>query len=1072
MKLEIKISRLLILVGFIICPLLAKSQIYSFSEFNTRSGLPNLQINDITQDSVGYLWIATQGGISRFNGQKFINYTTDDGLVSNKCISIYVDKKQRVWVGTEDGLSVFENGKFRNLSSENGLLAKAILSFDEGNDEMFAATNNGGVKKIVMLPDTFLVNTIGTADGLIADFIFDVFLDKYGRLWVAELAGVNIVEFVDSTFRVSNIHQFALMPSSEYYIDITEDDKGNIWLSTRESGVFEISNYKDLPYLKIKNIKKDDGLNHNTVVSIQCTQKGDVWFATYNGLNRYHEDKILSIGNDNGLKYSQILKVFEDRDKNIWIGTGENGLLKYLGDQFVKYYIPKAYNRVINDVISTSKNLIVSDESGLYKIAPNGNKIKVIKRYDKLKDYVTNITSIDIDKKGSLWIGTNQMGLIELTADNVFHRYTELHNQLASNTVYSVKTASDGSIYIGTSGGYSKYDGSRFQSVKVSQGLINNLVTCIIEDNEKNIWMGTNGGLVELWGKNYSDFNEEDGLSDLKITTLACDYMDNVWIGTENGAIFIFNKKSKTGKPIKQFSPTQLNLLDVQSLQFANKFTLIATSSNGFTRLHFNKNYELLEQKFYSAEHGFTDGKVKPNAICKDTQSHIWIATTDGLYSYRPNLETMSLRPPTIDLDKIEVDRKPLPKNNLKTKLYKGNRYLELPHSISRIEFFADGGSLNQPYPVKYSYYCEGIDKDWIPPTDRADIPYNRPSPGYYIFNIKAIDKNGIWSEPISYRFRIKPPFTQTWWFITLMIILGFIAVYLYMKYRTRKLILERDKLERVVQLRTHEIQQQRDIVTQKNKEIEDSINYAQRIQQALLDVSDRISNSGFEHFIFFRPRDIVSGDFYWSNGSDTEPIITVADSTGHGVPGAFMSLLGINYLNRIVNEMQITRPNEILDQLRERIIHALQQEAHPISLRDGMDMTLIKIVKEQNKLYCAGAFNSLFVVRKDELIETKVDRFGVAVSEEIIPFSLYELDLQDEDVLYMYTDGYKDQFGGPNEKKINSKQFKNLLIEIHGLSMEDQNNRLAHFLDEWKEGYDQIDDICVMGIRYKKLNK
>lgn len=1045
-------------------------QVYSFSEFGTRAGLPNMRVNDITQDSLGYLWIATHGGVARFNGQTFITYTEKNGLVNNKCLSLFCDSKQRLWIGTEDGVSVFSNERFYNLNSDNGLHGTAVLSINEIYDEIILATNNGGVNRLKFESDSFSVSSITQDDGLISNFIFDILVDKYNRLWVSELSGINVIDFIDSTYKIENLHHYAILPPSDYYIDLEMDPKGVIWFSTRESGVFRISNHKELSFLNISNYRKEDGLNTNTVVNIQVASDETIWLATYNGLGRIHNNVIQKIQTANGLKYSQIFDVFEDRDKNIWIGTAGNGLLKYQGDHLVKYYIPPTNNSVINDIHCFNTNhLLVSDESGIYQVEIQGDVIKPEKTFEELQEYVTNVTSVDIDKKNDLWIGTTK-GLLCLTEGNKLSRYTQINSKLLSNTIYCVKVASDGSVYIGSDNEYNRFYKGSFKSLQDKDDQLPMFkVFSIVEDLDSNIFLGTDIGLIKLHWKSDSvtTYDELEGLNDIKISTLQCDYDNNIWIGTDNSTLYVFPKKNRKSKQIKQVGKGGLDFIDIQSIQFINKYTLVVTSSNGFTRIRTNANFEIVDNQFYGAEHGFSEGKVKPNAICLDNNQQVWIATTDGLCCYRPKFENHSLRPPTIDIARIEVDQQPLSSVNLEPKFFTGETYLELPHSVSEIKFFANGGSLNQPYPVKYSYYCEDMDLGWAF-TESPEIRFNLQSPGYYKFHLKAIDNKGIWSDTVTYYFRIIPPFWQTWWFISLMIILGLILVYLFMKYRTRKLRYERDKLEQTVQERTAEIKQQRDIVTQKNKEIEDSITYAKRIQQALLDVSDRITQTGIEHFIFFRPRDIVSGDYYWCNGDKNEPIITVADCTGHGVPGAFMSLLGINYLNRIVNELQITQPDEVLNRLRDEIIKSLNQEYQPLSLRDGMDMTLIKIIKAEKKLLCAGAYNSLFRFRNGELTEVKVNRFSVSVSEEMTPFELHMLDIEDGDILYMYTDGYKDQLGGPREKKINSKQFKQLLTDIHLQPMDKQFSSVAAFFDSWKANYDQVDDVCVMGIKYK----
>jgi PAS domain S-box-containing protein len=262
-------------------------------------------------------------------------------------------------------------------------------------------------------------------------------------------------------------------------------------------------------------------------------------------------------------------------------------------------------------------------------------------------------------------------------------------------------------------------------------------------------------------------------------------------------------------------------------------------------------------------------------------------------------------------------------------------------------------------------------------------------------------------------------------------------------------------------------------IEEQKN-EITDSIHYASRIQKAVLPPAVFKNESIKDYFIFNKPRDIVSGDFYWIGEVGDNLLCTVADCTGHGVPGAFMSLLGITYLNEIRSDLEMKNvtlcdPGEILNKLREKVIHSLRQTSDSNSTKDGMDMTLIVINNKENKCWVAGANNPLVHIRnhqEEKLNVVKVDKMpiGIYFGKER-PFKTIELPYESGDTLYMSSDGYIDQFGGEEGKKFKSLYYRKLLTEIQDLSMKEQHNKLKTTIEEWQGDYDQIDDICVMGI-------
>ena len=269
------------------------------------------------------------------------------------------------------------------------------------------------------------------------------------------------------------------------------------------------------------------------------------------------------------------------------------------------------------------------------------------------------------------------------------------------------------------------------------------------------------------------------------------------------------------------------------------------------------------------------------------------------------------------------------------------------------------------------------------------------------------------------------------------------------------------------------------------NKNITDSINYAKRIQTAVLPSENTIKKALPEHFILFKPRDIVSGDFYWIREVGKYVMIAVADCTGHGVPGAFMSMLGISFLNEIVRKQALIQANEILDELREQVKITLDQTGKDGETKDGMDIAFCIIDMEKKVLHYAGANNPLYIVRNSNLpkfdgsgrlkikendnyiltqIKGNSQPIGVYFKEK--PFTNNEIQLIEGDKLYLFSDGFIDQIGGPQNRKFMSQNFKNLLLNIHHKTMNEQLNILNKTIEEWALGYEQIDDILVMGIK------
>ena len=306
------------------------------------------------------------------------------------------------------------------------------------------------------------------------------------------------------------------------------------------------------------------------------------------------------------------------------------------------------------------------------------------------------------------------------------------------------------------------------------------------------------------------------------------------------------------------------------------------------------------------------------------------------------------------------------------------------------------------------------------------------------------------------------------------------------------------------------EIESQRDklgeqnyLLEEKKQEIEDSINYAKRIQQATLPDFGQLINTGNQYsvasnrntdyrlpltayFILFKPKDIVSGDFYWATQINEWLIVTVADCTGHGVPGAFMSMLGISFINEIVRKKEVTKAADVLDQLRKSVIDALRQKGDASEQKDGMDISLCAINTTTLEMQFAGANNPCWIVNSrqslvdspqstgsfqqpianSQLLELKPDKMPIGIHSNMQPFTNQIYQLQKGDIIYLMSDGFEDQFGGPNRKKFLSKNLKNLLTANSQMPMAEQKQVLENTITEWIGSSEQIDDITVVGVK------
>ncbi len=349
----------------------------------------------------------------------------------------------------------------------------------------------------------------------------------------------------------------------------------------------------------------------------------------------------------------------------------------------------------------------------------------------------------------------------------------------------------------------------------------------------------------------------------------------------------------------------------------------------------------------------------------------------------------------------------------------------------------------------------------------------------HFADSLQQVKKDEIAQQEIE-KERVKAESQKklTYGFSIAFIIMLVLAAFIFKEYKAKK------RSNEIIAQQKKEVEEQSHIISEKNKEITDSINYAKSIQTALLTEDAEWEKISKEHFVYLKPKDVVSGDFFWAFNNEEENISvwTAADCTGHGVPGAFMSMLGIGFLNEIVIESKLTDPSQILNLLRDKIIKALTQKNVSTQKRDGIDMALCVWDKNKNELFYAGANNPLWIINPNRVswpeeaipfgdnltgAELKPTKQPVGFyTGDKTPFDVVKMKLEKGDQIYVFSDGYADQFGGERGKKLKYKPFKEMLVSISSLEMTKQKAELDTFFEHWKGDLEQLDDVCIIGIK------
>ena len=370
------------------------------------------------------------------------------------------------------------------------------------------------------------------------------------------------------------------------------------------------------------------------------------------------------------------------------------------------------------------------------------------------------------------------------------------------------------------------------------------------------------------------------------------------------------------------------------------------------------------------------------------------------------------------------------------------------------------------PPSAQFQYKLEGHDSYWHLLEEAHPVYFSGFRNRTYHLLVRMVGEGGESPPTELLTIRVHIPFYSTHAAQILLVVLFLLLTYLYLRYRTRSLrrtnqiLMEKERIAR-------EVEKQRDQLSAMHKDLTDSIRYARKIQQALLPSDYYFHSQLPESFILYMPRDIVSGDFYWLNKKDDRIFFAVADCTGHGVPGAFMSMIGFEILDKIINDQGVIHPGEILNILNYGISNTFSRGEEDLLLKDGMDISFCTLDRKNKVLEFAGAFHTLYLIRGNKILEYKGDRVSVGLGEEESgeQFTNHIIYLEEEDKIYLFTDGYVDQFGGPNGKKYMYRRFRHLLLSVHELPMSQQKQILYESFQYWQGDYKQVDDVLILGL-------
>lgn len=1056
------------ILALVLLSLFSAAQRLRFRNISIEEGLSSGQVKCIMQDQLGFMWFGTSDGLNRYDGYKFRTYRNDPGLgnsINSSDVGALLQVRNDLIVaGTALGIACFDpfTEKFTHPFSGEARLQQKITSLFRLDDRTILAGTQGGLFKLDLqtgkllksyFPDLLKVN-------------ITCIMRTWGQVYVGTGGnGLWRINQADVLEKVEIQHNTPVSFNDLFQLrDIThlQEYGGKLYVGSRQGAVLKVDTDHEL--LTSFNTGNGGEVRDFVIWNNHLYCATSAGLSVYNLLNgkfsRYtRQDPGMGIGSD-------LLRCIKtDAANNFWIGTDDSGVSISL---FRSQKFPMSalqYETQFRDIFSLNSavpgKLLIGGKNTLSELDLQTGEVLALN--GKLTDYT--VLSLAIESPQWIWAGTTTQGLLRVDrqkgtvsvlldalrapditsllihnkvlyagtmgaglfavdlATGQIRQYTETDG-LPELNINNLFVDEQGRFWIaGNSGGafrLQKAPGAERISVeKIYRNtgkraqLASNTVFAINEDKKGDIWMATSAGLSKLLpGDTFCSYYGKDGLSNTFIYTMERDSMGHFWCSTNGGLI--------------RFDPAA----SVREVVFKNYNLKDGLLNNEFAR---------------GASHAAPDGTL-------------FFGGAAGFNMFRPGQIHDNLHAPEIYLTGYSRAGAELSTDTSVT--FMKRLVLGWEENNFQLEFAAI--DFTDPARNKFRYRLLGHDKEWSSPSTNRFISYNDLPGGTYTLQVKASNNDGIWNEkPLELSIRVVPPFWKTKIFYVAVILALFALVYLYTRIRTRAVMRENRLLEQKVAERTRELEQ-------KNRDITSSIEYARRIQEAILPPAEHIFARLDRAFILYQPKDIVSGDFYWFSEQKGKRVFAVVDCTGHGVPGAFMSMIGHNLLHQIVNEKGLTDPGEILDQLHAGVRKALRQGQGDTGTNDGMDVSLIVIGQTMGELLWAGANRPLVVVdpgRSFKRFEGDKMPVGGAQIERVQKFTTHRIEVQPGSMCYMFTDGYADQFGGDRGKKFMVRRFHDLLAEIHLLSPQEQKESLFQSFEAWRQNHEQVDDVLIAGI-------
>ena len=1040
------------------------AQVFSNRIYNEEKGLIGNFIFSISQNQNGVLELGTEKGLIEFNGDQFTNIGVTNGLAENQVSSVYAAKNGITWLGHfQKGISCISNGVVSIIDSTQRSSGRVTSITEDKYENIWAAITGKGILRVDRNSRKidFPVDTTST---------FDVLLfDSAGHLLAGSENGIGIYrEGLNKKFSLVE----TILETQGKMIDAAcigkLHGKEVLFVCINGDGLYCFRNDHD-SYKLISVVKSELHSADMVFSSIVCSQTNDVWIGTIGeGLRKvsfgpaFFPSHAASYRQADGLPDDNIKSLLVDFENNLWIGTFGHGLVE------IPYSVFRFYTTG-NGLIKPEVNCIVKDKFGAFWLGNNDGITRFKKDgtekarfYNKENGFVsTQVNCVAADAQGMIWIGTDGSGIFRMDPSTEKFENISAKFHLTSLIINTISVPSDGRVMIGTTDGLYVYKSAEnsFAYYTTMEGLLHNNIQQLYTDLDNNVWFSSSGTPPYiLRNDEIKPFFEIDKIKGHNINGVYEDNLRNSWIATDGDGVFSYD-----GKNFRQYNAHN-------GLKSTNCIGVIADDNNIVYVIHrTGLSLKFPDDTMFYTFSGYDNrlfDAVNP-FVYKDSSGVIYFCSASGLIEITSQDKSYLRGRPFISLAKLFING---------SELYPRNE-ISLDPGTYILSFEFNNILFGATYPPPFYYRIVGADSVWRMSSGR-NIIIPQLSSGTYELQVSS-DKNGkrTGKNFASVKIFIDKPFWQKTWFIVLVLLFVPIVIIGLIRLQTLSLLKLNKRLQTLVSEKTALLEEEKESVSRmnielqvKSKDITDSIEYAKRIQLAILPELSILKNQFPESFVFYLPRDIVSGDFYWFAEKGPLFIIALVDCTGHGIPGAFMSMIGSTLLNKIVFDYNVTEPSKILGLLNKDINTSLHQEESSDSSHDGMDIALCVIDRTESTLKFAGAGRPLIIVRNSELKEYKTNKGGIdGVYNNIFPvFDEIDIKLEKSDSIYLFSDGFADQFSSNSGSKFSTKRMRALLSEIAHLPMKEQGIKVHDAFFEWKGEEFQFDDVLFMGFNFQ----